>query len=100
MVGVAAHLVQRYKAVVAVERGVLEALGHDRAAVLLHPQGEADHRLPAKAATRLGHQVGCQKPVQEIEDAQIDICLVSPGVSHRPIYVTRSASVGSATLSI
>ena len=44
--------------------------------------------MPAKAATRLGHQVGCQKPVQEIEDAQIDICLVSPGVSHRPIYVT------------
>ena len=39
--GLAADLVQRDEAVVAIERGVLEAFGHHRAAVLLQPHRKA-----------------------------------------------------------
>ena len=41
LIRMAADLVQRDEAVVAIERGVLETFRHHRAAVLLHPHGEA-----------------------------------------------------------
>ena len=49
-VRVAAHLVQRDEPVVAVERGVLDALGHHHARRLLHPRGQlavgvGEHRV-------------------------------------------------------
>src|SRR5262249_35427113 len=98
MIGMAAHLVQRDKAVVAVKGSVLEALGHYRSAVLLHPHREADYRLPAEAATRLGNQVRRQKPVQEIEDARVNFWLAATSVCHRPIYIPpiRFGGLGTA----
>ena len=45
----AADLVQRDEAVVAIEGGVLDALGHHRTGELLQPHGEAKRRGPADA---------------------------------------------------
>ena len=87
MVGMAADLVQRNQAVVAVEGGVLEALGHHRTAILLHLHGEAHDRLAAVAAAGLGDQVGDQQRVQEVEDAGIDVGLVAPRLGDRPVDV-------------
>ncbi len=49
LVGIAADLVQRDEAVVAVEGGVLEPLGHHRAAVLLQLHRPAQHRLRGRS---------------------------------------------------
>ena len=94
----AAHLVQRDKAVVAVEGGVLEALGHHRAAILLHVHGEARDGLPAEAAARLGYQVSREQTVQEVKDARVHIRFVAPRMGNCPVNVApvRFARLGSA----
>ena len=85
--GIAAHLVERDEAVVAVEGGVLEPLRHHRAAVLLQLHGQAQHGMAAEAAARLRHQLAGEAPGQEVEDARIDFGLVAARACDRPVEI-------------
>ena len=101
----AADLVQRDKAVVAVKGRVFEALRHDRAAVLLQLHRTAQRRFAAETAARLGDQIAGQQLVDKIEDAGIDACLVAPRLRDRPVEIApvkiaRAASVGASSASI
>lgn len=86
-VGGAADLVECEKPVEAVERGILEPLRHDRAAVLLQFLGEAHDGIAAVAAARPGDQLGRGKGVQEIEDARIDVGFVSARLAYGPVEI-------------
>ena len=87
LIGIAADLVQRDEAVVAVEGCVLEPLGHHRAAVLLQLHRAAQHRMAAEAAARLRHQLAGEEPGQEVEDARIDFGLVAARACDRPVEI-------------
>ena len=50
-------------------------------------RGEAQHRLPAEAATRPSHQVRRQQTVQEVEDAGVEAGFVAPRLGYRPVKV-------------
>ena len=69
--GVAADLVEREQAVVAIERGILQRLRHHRAGELLHLQREAAHARRAVRGPAGLDQVHGQRIAQEIEDAVV-----------------------------
>ena len=100
IVGAAAHLVEGGEAVVAVERGVLEALGHHRAAILLHPHGEARHQVTAVAAARRGDEVGREQPLQEAEDAGVQIGLAASRLRDGPVDVAAIGIGGTVRVDI
>ena len=68
---IAADLVEREQAVVAVERGVLQRLRHQGAGELLHLQGETAHARCAVCGPARLVQVHGQRVAQKIEDAVI-----------------------------
>ena len=74
-----AHLVQCDEPVIAVERRILEAFGHHRAAILLQLHGAAQDGIAAEAAARLRHEVADQQTAEEVVDAGVDRGLVRPG---------------------
>ena len=65
----AADLVQRDQAVVAVESGVLDALGHHRRGELLEAHGEIEHFAPALPGLGRGFQR--EHAAHEVEHARI-----------------------------
>ena len=69
--GIAADLVEREQAVVAVERGILERLRHHGAGELLHLQREAAHARRAVRCPPGLDQVHGQRIAQEFEDAVV-----------------------------
>ena len=69
--GIAADLVEREQAVVAIERGVLQRLRHHRSGELLHLQGKAAHARRAVARRGRADQIQGQRVAQEIEDAVV-----------------------------
>src|SRR6266853_760909 len=64
--GVAADLIERDQPDIAIERSVLEAFRHDRAAQLLEAHGEAQGLLVLRGTTPV--ELAGQQLAQEIED--------------------------------
>src|SRR4029079_10992501 len=96
LVRVAADLIQRQHPVVAVEGGILEALGHNRAAILLCAHCDANHLHAAESATRLGKAVASQELVEEIENAGVQGSTIAAGLSHGPIDIAAVCLGGRA----
>jgi hypothetical protein len=87
MIWMAPHLVKRDEAVVAVKGRVLQALGHDRPAILLHLHGEPHHSVPTEPAPRLCNKVRRQQIMQEIEDTLVGRVVGAAGLGDRPIDI-------------
>ena len=85
MLRLAADLVERDQADIAIERGVLDRLGHHRPGQLLEVHRGRDHVAPAiLAAVR---EVGRERGVQEIEHREIDEVARSARLADRPVEV-------------
>jgi hypothetical protein len=99
LVRMPADLVERDEAVIAIEGGVLEALGHHRATILLQLHRAAQHRLATEAAARPRDEVARQQLLHEVEDARIDRGLGAPRPGERPVEVA-PIGVGRRTLGV
>ena len=99
LLGLATDLVECDETVVAVEGGVLEALSHHRPAVLLQLHREAHHGMARKSGTRLGHDVGREQAVQEIEHAGRQLGRRPPRGGERPVKVA-AIGVGGFALAV
>ncbi len=68
--GISSDLVQRDEAVVAIERSVLQSLGHDCGRDLLELHGKAENRLLVPSGLA-AIDIDQENALDEIEDAQV-----------------------------
>ena len=84
---IAAHLIQRHKPVVAIERRILQTLRHHGTAVLLQLHRASQHRVPAEAAAGARHQISREQPAHKIEGAAVHFGHIRARQLHRPVQI-------------
>src|SRR3569833_2332414 len=73
VIGVSAYLVERHETLLAIECGVLQALGHHGTAVLLKLHRTAKHGVATEATARFADQFARQQRFEKVEHARIEI---------------------------